>query len=71
MTFDHRVKGLTIDDIRYIETHYYRAIDASRSSGDHWILIGALSLHGFRTNSVEEAMDTADKIIGTWYELNK
>ena len=71
MTFEDQVKRLSLDDLRQIETHYYKAIDSRRGSGDHWILLGALSQHGFRTNTVEEAMKTADNIIVTWYKLNQ
>jgi len=70
-SFESQVKKLSLDRLRNIETHYYKAIDARRGSGDHFILIGELSNHGFRTNSVEEAMEIADKIIVTWYKLNQ
>lgn len=71
MAFDDLVRRLTIDDLRTIETHYYRALDASRGSGDHFVLIGLLSQFRFRVLSREEAMNTCEKIIVRWYELNK
>ena len=71
MAFQDQVRKLSLDDLRQIETHYYKAIDSRRGSGDHWILLGLLSQHGFRTNSVEVAMEIADEIIITWYKLNQ
>ncbi len=71
MSFDDLVRRLSVDDLRTIETHYYRALDASRGSGDHFVLIGLLSQFKFRVFSWEEAVEICESIIVRWYQLNQ
>jgi len=71
VSFDDLVRRLSVDDLRTIETHYYRALDASRGSGDHFVLIGLLSQFKFRVFSWEEAVEICESIIVRWYQLNQ
>jgi hypothetical protein len=53
-----------------IQTQYDAALDTEHGSGEHWLLIAALNQTGFRVNSVEQALETAEKIIILWRELH-
>jgi hypothetical protein len=45
-------------------------MDTEHGSGEHWLMIAALNQKRFRVNSVEEALETAEKIIILWRESN-
>lgn len=70
MSFEDRVKKLTVLNVAEIEAHYYAAIETEHGSGEHWILMTVLDKYGFRTNSPTQAMRVADEIIMLWYTLN-
>jgi hypothetical protein len=69
-SFKEKVKQLSINDIYTIQTQYDAAMDTEHGSGEHWLLIAALNQKGFRVNSVEQALEAAEKIIVLWRELN-
>lgn len=66
-----KIKRLTANDIARINTHLEAALDNTTGSGDHWILMSLLAEYGFKTNGTIEAMDLAERIIVTWYSLQK
>ena len=66
--FEDKVKQLSADDLYTTQTQYDAAMDTEHGSGEHWLLIAALNQKGFRVNSVEEALETAEKIIILWRE---
>jgi hypothetical protein len=68
-SFEEKVKLLSAGDVYTIQTQYDAAMDTEHGSGEHWLLIAALNQQGFRVNSVEEALETAEKIIVLWREL--
>ncbi|MCB0211037.1 MAG: hypothetical protein KDJ52_16990 [Anaerolineae bacterium] len=45
-------------------------MDTEHGSGEHWLLITALNQKGFHVRSVEQAIDTAERIIILWRQLN-
>jgi hypothetical protein len=69
-SFEAQVKGLSAADLYTIQTQYDAAMDTEHGSGEHWLLIAALNQKGFRVNSVEQALETAEKIIVLWRTLN-
>lgn len=69
-SFEEKVSRLSAGDLYTIQTQYDAAMDTEHGSGEHWLLIAALNQKGFRVNSVEQALETAEKIIVLWRELN-
>ena len=67
---DAQIKALSRNDLMDIEQAYYEALESNANSfGNHWILIGKLGQHGFRTSSPAEAMKVAERIVERWYIL--
>lgn len=67
---DAQIKALSRGDLMDIEQAYYEALESNANSfGNHWILIGKLGQHGFRTSSPNEAMKVAERIVERWYIL--
>jgi hypothetical protein len=64
------VTKLTEEDLYTIQTQYDAAMDTAHGSGEHWILIATLNQKGFPVRSVEEAFETAERIIILWRKLN-
>lgn len=69
-SFEEQVKTLTEQDIYTIQTQYDAAMDTEHGSGEHWLLIAALNQKGFPVRSVEQAIDTAERVIILWRQLN-
>jgi hypothetical protein len=69
-SFEDRVKSLTRTDLLTIQNQYDAAMDTSHGSGEHWALIAALNQKGFSVRTVDQAIETAEKIITLWYSLN-
>jgi hypothetical protein len=68
--FEEQVKALSKQDLYTIQTQYDAAIDTEHGSGEHWLLIASLNQKGFPVRSVEQAIDTAERIIVLWRQLN-
>ncbi len=69
-SFEEQVKKLTVQDLYTIQTQYDAAMDTEHGSGEHWLLIAALNQKGFPVRSVAQAIDTAERIIVLWRQLN-
>ena len=65
------ISRLEQEDVDNIMIHYDRALETDHGSGDHWILMGLLSQHGFRASDPIEAMQIAEEIIKAWYRKNR
>lgn len=69
-SFEDFVKKLSLEDIYTIQTQYDAAIDTDHGSGEHWLLIATLNQKGFHVRSVDQAIDTAERVIILWRQLN-
>ncbi|MCB0153160.1 MAG: hypothetical protein KDF65_00085 [Anaerolineae bacterium] len=69
-SFEEQVKKLSAGQIYTIQSQYDAAMDTEHGSGEHWLLIAALNQCGFPVRSVEQAIDTAERIIIVWQHLN-
>jgi hypothetical protein len=70
-SFEDQVKSLTQSNLLSIQNQYDAAIDTEHGSGEHWVLIATLNQNGFHVRSVEQAIETTEKIITLWYRLNR
>jgi hypothetical protein len=69
-SFEEQVKKLNEYDLYTIQTQYDAAMDTDHGSGEHWLLIATLNQRGFQVRSVEQAIETAERIIILWRQLN-
>ncbi len=69
-TFEDQVKNLSEHDLYTIQSQYDAAMDTEHGSGEHWLLIAALNQKGFPVRSVEQAIDTAERVIIFWRQLH-
>lgn len=68
-TFEEQISRLTEADVYTLQTQYDAAMDTEHGSGEHWLLIAALNQKGFPVRSVEQAIDTVERIIIVWRKL--